>query len=490
MKSSRTLVRILNLVMIGITIWSVSSGHSKKVLAQHSAATSVALLSPPAMDALVSGCAFYRDPVIAQILSAAQDPHSLHLAAVDGVTSQASQSLLFLAKYPELLQQLDSQLALTARLGVAARTQINDVWDAIDRVRRAYKMAEATYADQPATVTNVAAVPVPTAYVPAGYVAYAATLWADAVIDELNDEYNVYVASQTATGPAGTTATTGSVSGQATNGDTTVAGAGSVTGPAGNTGYGVGGAAGSVTNTGSGYHASSVAGGAVYNPATGNYAGAVRSGSASTSQNADGTTSFDRSATTQTASSFGSSTITHEGSGTAGGIGNSSYSGSSSIDSTHGNASIETSAGNGQITSTVTTDNGSHSVTAGDGQFGSQSQSAAREGQSGSSAQRSFGRNSGQAGHLNDASAGQGLGARSNSLPHGGNASSRFGRSAGASRASSVSGGDLSQGFSRGSGNLSAASSLRAQNGSRTQSRGGSFGGNRRGGRSSRGGRR
>ncbi|MCC9599102.1 DUF3300 domain-containing protein [Stieleria sp. JC731] len=483
--------RIQHLVVIGITIVSVSNVVSKRVLAQQSDASPVALLSPPAMDALVSSCAFYRDPVIEHILSAAQDPQSLHVAAVDGVNSQTDESLLFLAKYPELLQQLDSQLALTARLGVAARTQINDVWDAIDRVRKAYKMAEATYANQPATVTNVAAVPVPTAYVPAGYIAYTATLWADAVIDELNDEYNVYVASQTATGPAGTTATTGTVSGQVPHGDTTVAGvagAGAVTGPAGNTVYGVGGAAGSVTNTGSGYNTSSVAGGAVYNPATGNYAGAVRSGDASTSQNADGTTSFDRSATTQTVSSYGSSTITHEGAGTAGGIGNSSYNGSSSIDSTHGNASIETSAGNGQVTSTVTTDNGSHSVTAGDGQFGSQSQSTARESQSASSAQRSFARNSGQAGNFNEALAGQGLSARSNTLKHEGNASSRFGRSAGASRASSVTGADTRQDFSRGSGNFS--SSLGVQNGIQTQSRGTSLGGSRGGARSGRGGRR
>lgn len=106
----------------------------------------VDLLSPQALQVLVAGVALYPDPVIEQVLAAAQDPVSLHQGAqqlspattneVDQLLrANLSESVRYLQQYPELLRQLDAQLPQTARLGVAAKTQTQDVWNAIDAVR-------------------------------------------------------------------------------------------------------------------------------------------------------------------------------------------------------------------------------------------------------------------------------------------------------------------------------------------------------------------
>ncbi|MEQ8785426.1 MAG: DUF3300 domain-containing protein [Pirellulaceae bacterium] len=353
------------------------------------------LLSPEAMDAVVSGYAFYPDDVFEQILHAAQTPQQVHQAAQGQLPADASESVRSLARYPQLLTQMDQQLAVTARLGLAARTQIEDVWAALDRVRAGFaesQAAQQAFADEGSAAAGGGG---GAAGMPPGYGAYAAGFWTGIVANEIRQEYYEHLAwqnavvatgagSQTVTGPYGNSATItgGAAGGYATQGATTygaAAGAGAVTGPGGNTVYGAGGATGSVTNTGAGYEYNSSATGGVVNPATGAYAGGTRDSSGYAQQNADGSTTFGRNSTTSTQSSYGGSTINHQSSGTAAGPGASSYNGATSVSSTYGNVAVETQAGGGQATSTVTTDNGSKTLTAGDGSIGSTSSSTARQ---------------------------------------------------------------------------------------------------------------
>ncbi|QDS92023.1 hypothetical protein FF011L_07590 [Roseimaritima multifibrata] len=330
------------------------------VIAQTQQQLPVTLLSAPALDALVASNAFYSDQTVEHILQAAQDPSRLHQAATGNLNSAPSESILYLTNYPDLLQQLDQQLPLTTRLGIAARTQIQDVWAAIDRVRAGFQAAQANGTIHSASTNpSIAYVPVATAYVSPAYGYYTAALWGKVAVHELQEEYQLVVNSQAS---QGNTTITG------------IVGAGAVSGPNGNTVYGAGGAGASLTSTASGYQVESAAAGAVVNPATGDYAAGAHTGSGSTQQNADGTIDFDRSGSTSTQSSYGSSSISHQSSGTAGGVGNSSYNGSTDVSSTHGNVSTTTEAGDGQVSTTLTTDQGSQTFTGGDGSVGSGSQ--------------------------------------------------------------------------------------------------------------------
>jgi len=97
-------------------------------------------LSSQALQALVAGIALYPDPVIEQVLAAAQSPAAIHTAAQSVKAGQPADSswpdsVKFLLQYPDLLQQLDAQLDWTVVLGKAAVSQLNDVWAAVDAVR-------------------------------------------------------------------------------------------------------------------------------------------------------------------------------------------------------------------------------------------------------------------------------------------------------------------------------------------------------------------
>uniref|UniRef100_A0A7C4LS89 DUF3300 domain-containing protein n=1 Tax=Schlesneria paludicola TaxID=360056 RepID=A0A7C4LS89_9PLAN len=122
-------------------------------------ADSTARLSPQTLQALVVGIALYPDPVIELILQAAQFPAAIHEAASIPASEVGRLSELrnsgklpvsvqtLLDKYPDVLAQLDRNIALTTALGQAAKNQLADVWAAIDAVRESI---EKTAAQQPA----------------------------------------------------------------------------------------------------------------------------------------------------------------------------------------------------------------------------------------------------------------------------------------------------------------------------------------------------
>jgi hypothetical protein len=104
-------------------------------------------LSPAALETLVAGVALYADPIVKQVLDAARHPTALHQAART-LTADSSarrfvlqleaswpQSVRSLRQHPELLTHLDQRLSLTTRLGIAYKTQPEDVWAAIGTVR-------------------------------------------------------------------------------------------------------------------------------------------------------------------------------------------------------------------------------------------------------------------------------------------------------------------------------------------------------------------
>jgi hypothetical protein len=295
------------------------------LVAQSPQSAQVQPLSPKAMDALVAGIAFYPDAVIEQILDAVQYPDAIKSAAAGPAAAAQQQawptSVRLLTSHPEILKQLDDNAVVTARLALAARAQLADVWAAIDRVRKQFESQTQDAATEPAT----GGTPTSTALVyPSG--AFLAGFWTAQVVDEIGVWY-------AATAP--------------------VAAA-----------YGQG----SVTNESSGSLQSN----------TGQSAKGARSTSGSYNVNPDGSVDFQRSANTGVASGSGATKIEHSGSGTYTGQGTGSYDGSTDIDSTHGDASIDTTASGGQITSTIETDKGQKTITLGDGQAGTSSGEAAQ----------------------------------------------------------------------------------------------------------------
>jgi len=346
-------------------------------------------LSPAALEALVSGVALYPDPLVEQILRAARNPLALHQAAEAqrgelpaevAALASGDESVDYLKQYPEVLSQLDEQLALTARLGVAYRTQPQDVWAAIANVRAAYDaaLAEQT-APETADESSGGGISSGAAYpVYGGWV--SRSLLAAGAIHELNEyRYDAYAnpVAQTTTyvGPNGQTATVTSagVSGQATVGDTTyfgAAGAGTATGPQGQSVTAAGSVHGSATETSNGVQVQTQASGA-YATSTGAAGIGTRSGSTAVTQNADGSTSWDHSASGQATGTNGSASYQHTGEGTVTGDGTGSYQGSTTVNANGNSATSSTTAGNGQATTTVTNNNTGESktYTAGDGQI-------------------------------------------------------------------------------------------------------------------------
>jgi hypothetical protein len=353
----------------------------------------VPALSPQAMDALVAGIAFYPDQVIEQILEATQYPDAIARAtdkdadknadknAVAAERAELPACVQSLTSSPEVLRQLHDNPALTARLGLAARTQLAELWAAVDRVRQQFEASqpESTDAADAATATGAVPVAYPTGAFVAGY-------WTSQVVDEVGAWYVAAApivygeGAVVVTGPNGTTAVaSGSgAAGAVQVGDTTyfgAAGQGTVATSNGTVVTGQGQVTGSATKNESGGSYQTNASGSVASN-TGKHAEGTRSASGSYQNNADGSVTFNRSADTQMSSNAGSTNIEHSGSGTVTGDGSGSYSGSTDIDSTHGDASINTTAGDGQVSTTINSDKGEKTYTLGDGQVGSGSTAA------------------------------------------------------------------------------------------------------------------
>lgn len=347
-------------------------------------------LSATALKTLVSGIAFYPDDVIADIFAASQDMVSLKAAAEGKIEETSSEELKRLSKDPQILQQLVRYPATTARLALAVRTQLADVWQAIDSLRSEYEAS--TQADQNAAASSSSSSASATATPPlprplARVNAFMAGLVADNVIEEISDASTVVVTSEGNTvavtdGTATVVAGENGAAAAVTSGDTTKFGAvagGTVTTPNGSTVTGVGGVKGEVTQTENGASYSKDSAGAVVNNTTGEYAAGKRSTSGSVTNNADGSTSFSRSAITQTNSSYGNTTVTRNSSGTVTGNGDGNFESETTIDSSRGDATISTEAGNGQVNTTVTTDNGTKEFSAGDGEVQNRPESSSNQ---------------------------------------------------------------------------------------------------------------
>lgn len=145
-------------------------------------------LSPTAMEALVASIAFYPDAVIEQILDAAQYPDAIKRAAT-GTAGSAEEltwpsSVRLLTTHREVLRQLDQNAVITARLALAARTQLADVWAAIDRVRQQFESQSQNVA--PDTATGGTTITSSLVY-PTG--AFLAGFWTAQVVDEVGVWY-------------------------------------------------------------------------------------------------------------------------------------------------------------------------------------------------------------------------------------------------------------------------------------------------------------
>jgi len=345
----------------------------------------VPLLSPEAMDALVAGIAFYPDQVIEQILEATQYPDAIARATdksdknVLGTQGQElPTSVQALAASPEILRQLHDNPALTARLGLAARTQLAELWGAVDRVRQQFEATQSESAGPADSATATQGTPMlyPTSAFVAGY-------WTSQIVDEIGAWYItaapiVYGPGvAVVTGPNGTTAVvSGSgAAGAVKVGDTTyfgAAGQGAVATSNGTVVAGQGQVTGSATKNESGGSYQTNASGSVSSN-TGKHAEGTRSAAGSYQNNPDGSVTFNRTAETDVSSNAGSTHVEHSGSGTVTGDGSGSYSGSTDIDSTHGDATINTTAGDGQVSTTINTEKGEKTYTMGDGQVGGES---------------------------------------------------------------------------------------------------------------------
>ncbi len=392
-------------------------------------ATAVPKFSTVALETLVGGIALYPDPLIEQILDAAQNPGAIELAADPrrAATADLPESVVALQRYPEVLKRLATHLPNTTLLGIAAKHQLEDVWTAIESVRGKVDaaMAEGRNAEsQPVPTQTGGTTPAAPYGVP--WVAAARRVAAVAVaplaVAELQSAYvaatgTAYPATQTAaagtgattttvTGPEGQTATIQSAGGGVTyqNGTTSAAagaGAKQVTGPNGNTVSGAGGAvAGKTTNgnttqagaAGAGVvvtpNGTKVAGagaaggqvtktdtGATYNTqaaggvATSNGTGGVGTREASGSVNKSGSgVTTSRNVETSLDTTAGSIDVSREKEKNLTGDGNGSASKTNSVTTGAGTATVETDITKDGITKTVTTPEGTKSETFADGE--------------------------------------------------------------------------------------------------------------------------
>ena len=338
-------------------------------------------LSPEALDALVAGVAFYPEEVVEQALAAAFYPAAIREAAAlstqqfHAAKSKFSPSIVYLREQQqELLGQLSTHLELTARLGLAAQVQLDEVWTAVDRVRQRY----ATSLEAPDEEVSSSGEGTSGGH---GYPVYGAFVAGLVVDDGLHELYYTSTGT-TYVGPNGTTVTTdGDVIVYDSPYSTAAAGQVNTTvnGPQGNSAEINAQGAGGATTYGDTTYFGSTGSGDV-TTSTGFYGQGTHAGEGSLTTNSDGSVSFNRDGQTSLNSTYGSTDIQHQGSGTATGYGNGTYNGSTDIQSSHGDVSTTTHASGGQATTTVSTDNGQQTFVAGDGQIGSQSaaDSAAR----------------------------------------------------------------------------------------------------------------
>jgi hypothetical protein len=346
-----------------------------------------ASLSSQALEALVASVAFYSDRTIEQILAASQYPDAIHQAVKTGGQPPADAewppSVKALLTQPEILLQLQENPVSTARLALAAKTQLAEVWAAIDRVRTNYQEAVANgEADGTATESvGTEGIAYPSAAFIAGY-------WTAQVLDEIRVWHHSYVVTTTTansvhvtTGPAGATGNGAGVVTQTSIGNSahiSAAAAGTVTTPAGTTIAGQGTATGTATQTESGAAYHHQAQGAVVSEA-GTFAAGSHSASGGYHVNADGSVDFGRTSHSSTNSSYGSTDISHSGSGSFTGQGSGDYAGSTDIDSSHGDASVTTNIADGQAATTVTTSDGTQTHTWGTASTDNSSRERQRE---------------------------------------------------------------------------------------------------------------
>ena len=365
---------VLTLAGVVLVACSVPGG----VLAQQPInKTAVEQLSPEALDALVAGVAFYPDEVVEQALAAAFHPSAIRQAAAlnnqqfQQVKSSFATSIVYLhERQPALLEQLNTHLELTARLGLAAQTQLEDVWAAVDRVREQYAASAEQQPEESFASSGVG-------YAYPAYGGFVAGL----IVDDVLNELYYATTGTTYVGPHGGTVTTaGEVVVYDSTYTTAAAGQGSATatGPGGTTAeINAQGVAGATTYGDTTYFGSTGSGTA--STSNGFYGQGSHQGEGSVTTHADGSNSFQRDGQTSLSSTYGSTDISHTGRGTASG-----HAPRTAAGSTHGDVSTATHASGGQATTTVTTENGQQTFIAGDGQItaGSSADSAARTGPS------------------------------------------------------------------------------------------------------------
>lgn len=137
MRSISTILAIISAAAIVAVLTLVAPSRAR---AEHR-------LSPEALDALVAGVCLYSDATVERVLAASDDPAAVHAASRfisepgDAPRGLPAAVTYLLGHDPELLRQLDRHLPLTARLGLAAREQPDDVWRAIERGRDDYARA-------------------------------------------------------------------------------------------------------------------------------------------------------------------------------------------------------------------------------------------------------------------------------------------------------------------------------------------------------------
>jgi hypothetical protein len=110
---------------------------------------------PKSLEPLAAGIALYPDFVVDLILDAVQHPDDLRAAAA-GKDGPFAASVRHLQASPDLLQHLARHSALASCLARAARTQLADVWAAIEHVRALHETFEAQQAVQAARAHAVA----------------------------------------------------------------------------------------------------------------------------------------------------------------------------------------------------------------------------------------------------------------------------------------------------------------------------------------------
>jgi len=127
---------VVPLVLVGISLAQSSGGGAQQATAG---------LSPDELDELVAPIALYPDEMVAIVLAASTQPFevmdaSVFLAQCDGKPPEDPQvdwddSVKELLQYPDILRMLNKELEWTTRLGQSVRVQMDDVMDAIQRLR-------------------------------------------------------------------------------------------------------------------------------------------------------------------------------------------------------------------------------------------------------------------------------------------------------------------------------------------------------------------